>query len=94
MPQLTESVSEKDGVIPVTIGNLSATEDEKVQLRLQGRGYKVVEAKVVSGADIHSHNTFDEPDLVCEKDLEGVCTEGGIRFTLPAASVAELRLTK
>lgn len=90
VPKLTESVSEKDGVITVTIGNLSATEDEKVQLRLQGRGYKVVEAKVVSGADIHSHNTFDEPDVVCEKDLH----TDGLKFTVPAASVVCVRLSK
>ena len=90
VPKLTESVSEKDGVITVTIGNLSATEDEKVQLRLQGRGYKVVEAKVVSGADIHSHNTFDEPDVVCEKELH----TDGLKFTVPAASVVCVRLSK
>jgi len=65
-----------------------------VELQLQEQGYRILEAKIVRGSEIGSHNTFDEPDLVCEKDLEGVCTEGSIRFTLPAASVVELRLTK
>ena len=90
VPKLTESVSEKDGIITVTIGNLSATEDEKVQLRLQGRGYKVLEAKIVTGEDIHSHNTFDAPDTVCEKDME----VDGLKFTVPAASVVTVRLSK
>ena len=90
VPKLTESVSEKDGIITVTIGNLSATEAEKVQLKLHGRGYKVLEAKIVSGADIHSHNTFENPDAVCEKDL----AVDGLKFTVPAASVVCLRLSK
>lgn len=90
VPKLTESVSEKDGIITVTIGNLSATEDEKIQLRLQGRGYKVLEAKIVTGEDIHSHNTFDAPDTVCEKDME----VDGLKFTVPAASVVTVRLSK
>ena len=90
VPKLTESVSEKDGVITVTIGNLSATEAEKVQLKLQGRGYKVIEAKVVAAEDIHCHNTFEEPDLVCEKDL----AVDGLKFTVPAASVVCVRLSK
>ena len=90
LPKLTESVSEKDGIITVTIGNLSATDAEKVQLKLHGRGYKVLEAKIVTGADIHSHNTFEDPDAVCEKDL----AVDGMKFTVPAASVVCLRLSK
>jgi len=90
VPKLTESVSEKDGIITVTIGNLSATEAEMVQLRLQGRGYKVIEAKVVTADDIHCHNTFEQPDAVCEKDLQ----VDGLKFTVPAASVVCVRLSK
>ncbi len=89
VPQLTESVSEKDGIITVTIGNLSATESEKVQLKLQGRGYKVLEATVVSG-EIHAHNTFDDPEVVAERPLQ----TDGLKFTVPAASVVMVRLSK
>ena len=90
VPKLTESVSEKDGIITVTVGNLSATDSEKVHLQLQGRGYKVLEAKIVSGDDIHSHNTFDAPETVCEKDF----AVDGLKFTVPAASVVTVRLSK
>ena len=90
VPMITESVSQKDGVITVTLGNLSATESEKVQLKLKGRGYKVVEAKIVSGPDIHSHNTFDAPETVTEKDL----AIDGLTVKLPAASVVMVRLSK
>ena len=90
VPMITESVSEKDGVITVTLGNLSATEAEKVQLKLQGRGYKVLEAKIVSGADIHSHNTFDDAQAVTEREF----SMDGLTVKLPAASVVMVRLQK
>lgn len=90
VPKLTESVSEKDGIITVTLGNLSADEPEKVRLQLQSRDYKVVEAKIVTGADIHSYNTFDAPEAVCERDF----AVDGLEFTIPAASVVTLRLSK
>ena len=90
VPMITESVSEKDGVITVTLGNLSITEAEKVQLKLKGRGYKILEAKIVAGPDIHSHNTFDAPDVVAEKEL----ALDGLTIKLPAASVVMVRLSK
>ena len=90
VPKLTESVSEKDGVITVTIANLSATEAETVQLRPQGRGYRVLEAKILGGEDIHSHNTFEEPETVVQKDLE----MDGLKVRLPAASVVMVRIAK
>lgn len=90
VPMITESVSEKDGIITVTLGNLSATEAEKVQLKLKGRGYKVLEATVVSGANICSHNTFDAPEEVVERPI----TLDGLTVKLPAASVVMVRLSK
>ena len=90
VPKLTESVSVKDGIITVTLGNLSATDSEKVAIRLKGRGYKVIEAKIVSGADICSHNTFDDPEAVVEKDL----AVDGLNVKIPAASVVMVRLSK
>lgn len=91
VPMLTESVSVKDGIITVTVANLSADEAEKVELELEEDGYRVVEAKIVSGEDIHCFNTFDQPDRVVEKAFTGI---DGMTMTIPAASVVELRLSK
>ncbi len=90
VPMITESVSEKDGIITVTLGNLSATEAEKVQLKMAGRGYKVLEAKIVTGERIQSHNTFDAPEEVAEKDF----AVDGMTVKVPAASVVMIRLQK
>lgn len=93
VPAVTESVSKgADGVITVTLNNLSADTAEDVEIQFAGRGYKVVEAKIVTGQDIHAHNTFDEPDVVKEEDFGGFTVkETGFAVTLPAGSVVELR---
>ncbi len=91
VPMITESVSmNADGVITVTLGNLSADESESLEIRLAEEGYHVVEAKIVVSGDIHDHNTFDAPELVQEKDW----AVNGMTVELPAASVVMVRLSK
>jgi len=88
VPMLTESVSIKDDVLTVTIANLSATDSEEVHLELADKKYRIIEAKVVTGEKIQSHNTFDNPDAVTERDLK----TDGLNVVVPAASVVMLRL--
>lgn len=95
VPKVTGSVSrDSDGIITVTVCNLSADSAEPVKLELREKGYGILESRIVTAPEIGSFNTFDEPDLVCEKAFDGICTEDGISFTLPAASVVALRLSK
>ncbi|MCR5418355.1 MAG: alpha-N-arabinofuranosidase [Lachnospiraceae bacterium] len=94
VPRITESVSEKDGIITVTVGNLSMTESENINLQLaEKKAYEIVEAKILESGDVHDHNTFENPDKVREKEFDGCRkTEEGFSFELPAASVITLRL--
>jgi alpha-N-arabinofuranosidase len=96
VPKITESVSmDKDGVITVTMNNLSVEASEKVEIQLANRGYHVVEARIVTDSDMHAHNTFEAPDTVTEKDFAAYEeTENGVNVTMPANSVIELRLAK
>lgn len=96
VPKITESVSmDKDGVITVTMNNLSVEASEKVEIQLANRGYHVTEAKIVTDSDMHAHNTFEAPDTVTEKDFTAYEeTENGLNVTMPANSVIELRLAK
>ncbi len=91
VPMITESVSmDKDGTITVTLANLSADESEHVELQFAEEGYHVVESKIVASADIHDHNTFEDPHVVEEKDH----AVDGLNVALPAASVVMIRLRK
>lgn len=96
VPKVTESVSkDKDGVITITLNNLSIEASEDVNIKLAGTGYKVVEAKVVTNSDIHAHNTFEAPEEVIEKDFNDYTeSEGGIAVKLPSNSVTMLRIKK
>ena len=94
VPKVTESVSEKDGVITITLNNLSAEEAETVDIRFAGKEAKeLVEARIVTAADYHEYNSFEEPERVTEADFAGIeAKEGGFCVTLPAASVVEIRV--
>ena len=94
VPQITESVSEKDGVLTITLGNLSATEDKDLTIGFsENEGKKVIEARIVTNSDYHAYNTFDEPSIVNEEEFTGFKWESGhLVVTLPKASVVKLRV--
>lgn len=90
VPNLTESVSiAKDGRMHITVTNLSATDAEKIEAVLDCRIAKV-SGQIVSG-DMHAKNTFEEPDQVQIRALDGIeTTEQGFAFQIPACSVVHL----
>ena len=94
VPQILESVSEKDGILTITLNNLSASDSHELDIRFTGdRAYEVVEANAVSHSDIHAYNTFDEPSNVKEEAFKGYTQNGDrIKVTLPACSVVEIRV--
>ena len=98
VPQITESVSkDSDGVITVTLNNLSMEEAEDVDIALTGSGYSVEEARIVVNKDMHAHNTFEQPEEVVESDYAGYqmnADASGLTISLPPNCVVELRVKK
>ncbi|MCI9079349.1 MAG: alpha-N-arabinofuranosidase [Lachnospiraceae bacterium] len=96
VPKITESVSkDADGVITITLNNLSIEAPEDINIRLAGTGYKVTEAKVVTNPDIRAYNTFEVPEEVTERDFKDYTeSEGSIAVKLPSNSVTMLRIKK
>lgn len=96
VPKVTESVSKgADGVITITVNNLSMTDSEELDICLVDKNYKVCEARIVTDEDVHSYNTFDNPDVVVEKEFADYqITDTGIRARLPKNSVVMLRIKK
>ncbi len=92
VPQVTES--EKDGIITITLNNLSATDCLEMDVQFTGdRDYEVVEANVVTHQDMHAYNTFEEPDRVKEETFDDYTLEGGrMKLKMPACSVMEIRV--
>lgn len=96
VPKLTESVSmDADGVITITMNNLSIESTEEVEVTLLEKGYKVVESRFVTEADMHAHNTFEQPEAVTEKEFTDYQITGcGFTIVMPKNSVVEIRLKK
>ena len=96
MPKVTESVSkDKDGVITITLNNLSIEAAEEVEIQLSNGEYKVAESRIVTNSDMHAHNTFEAPEEVVEKDFADYeVKNGNIVAKLPANSVVEIRVQK
>lgn len=96
VPKVTESVSvNEQGIITMTLNNLSIESVERVEVQFARGGYQVVEAHIVSDSDMHAHNTFDAPETVTEKDFAGYeVTEQGLVVTLPCNSVVEIRVAR
>lgn len=95
VPAVTESVSERDGLITVTLNNLSQDQEASLAIHLaQGGGLAVEEARILTG-DRNERNTFDCPDQVTEQPFQGYArTETGIDAVLPPRSVVLLRLSR
>ena len=85
----------KDGMITITLNNLSIESGESIEIGMAGDGYQVAEAKVVTHSDMHARNTFDAPEEVMEADFSDyTVSQSGITANMPKNSVLELRLKK
>ena len=89
-------MSERDGVITITMTNtsLESSEDVEILLTKAGSAYEVCEAAVVTGK-MNAHNTFEAPDVVKEEAFTAYSKSAeGIKVTLPACSVVSVRIKK
>lgn len=87
---VNSSASRKDDWVTLSLTNLHA--DEGIDVRIMGAGAAgTAEARVLHGAGIQDHNTFDEPDRVQLAPLDVARDSAGLRVQMPPASVAVLR---
>ena len=86
---ISVSASEKDGVMTVTLANLSCTGDAEVSLDLLGLDREIasVSAKVLASGDMRDHNTFESPDVITPKD---VSVDLSAPVTVPKAGILAL----
>ncbi len=93
VPLLNESVSiGADGVVNMTLSNLSVTEDVPVEMVFTELSPSNIEASILKD-EMHAHNTFENPDKVQERVfMDYEAKNGTIRFTAPACSVISFRV--
>lgn len=86
---LTVSASRKDGKTLVTIGNISREQD--VEISLDGMGFELPatgKARMLAHADIHAHNTFENPDEVVPVEID---FDPRKTFVVPKAGIVALQ---
>ncbi len=90
IPNLSVSASKKDGVLTLTLANLSVTEAADVKLSLSCL-VAAPEAEYItfSADDPHAHNTYEEPDKV-HLIRETKAFDGSV--TVPAFSAVTVRV--
>ena len=93
VPNIQESVSvDKDGVITITINNLSIKDNEDMEIVFAERKPAEVTSVILTN-DMHAYNTFENPDKVKEAEFKDFnVTQSGISFKLPACSVIQFRV--
>ena len=97
LPAVSASASRAaDGSLLFTLANLSVEASESVRVLLPETlaGYAVVDARELrSFGAIDADNTFDAPDAISPRPLEGVALVGGwLHVPLAPMSVAAVRL--
>lgn len=88
--RLDGAASLRDDRLLVTLTHRHPTASAEVRVRLGGATVRAAEGRVLGGADIRSHNTFDQPQAVTPRPA-GITLDGGDGVVvLPPASVAAL----
>jgi len=91
VPNLHESVSiNEEGVVNITINNLSVTESYEIESILTDWKVKDVKGTILTNK-MDAHNSFEKPEVVGLTDFtDFTLTEQGIKFTLPPCSILHL----
>ena len=93
--RVSESASIDDsGRLHVTVANFHASQSLPVNLRLDGKAYRLAEARMLAG-DIRQKNTFEDKNAVQPIPMKSVTVQADVlgteaAFHLPACSVAAL----
>ncbi len=94
IPLLSASASKAEGVITLTMSNISLRDDKEAEVDLlHYEAKEVLEAKIVTAEDVRAFNDFRTEEKVTEKEFTGYSQEGGsLKVKLPAHSVILLRI--
>lgn len=95
LPQVSISASEDSaGRLNITLCNLDNVAAADIVIALPGlRDNTAVTRRTLSAGDIHAHNTFDAPNVVCPQELPGLVVTGEkLNLQLAPMSVTLLTL--
>ena len=89
---LAGSASLHGKTLVVTVVNSHVTESSVADVSLRGGEAKAAQSTVLTAADIHAHNDFDEPHAVMPKTAPAGVAGSRFTWTFPPASVTKLEI--
>jgi alpha-N-arabinofuranosidase len=92
VPVLAGSASLHERRLVLTVANTHATEPVEAEIRIRGGSARNGRGRMLTGPDIHAHNTFAEPRAVEPRDVEIGVTTGANTHRFAPASVTRLEL--
>ncbi len=95
LPMLSATASEKDGVVTVSMTNISLDKAYKIEIPLGDIKAKNITGEILTSDNIAAYNDFDHPNDVKIKpfDTKNVKVKKGVlSLTLPAKSIVTLSL--
>jgi alpha-N-arabinofuranosidase len=91
-PAVSVSASKRDGSVLITLVNQNPTEDFDLELRLRGARVAEATGTVLTGPDVRSLNTVDQPEVVKPKPWKATAAGDLVRTRLPARSVEAIQV--
>ena len=94
LPAISASASvNEEGVIHVSLVNIDARQDHKIQLVMRGTENSKVTGTVLQSENLQDHNTFEKPDQIVPEDYKSLNKSGeAIEVNLPPFSVVVLKV--
>ena len=87
---MSHTASMKNGVLTLTISNLSLEQSEQIDCYLLGFYGTTIKGRLLQ-ADCAAHNTFEAAQQVKPRELQGAAfTDSGLKFMLPPCSIAQI----
>ena len=94
LPMMSATVSrDKNGVIHISLANVSLKETSEVELNLNDLKLKNVTGSILTSKHIEDCNTFENPNLVKPEPFKGAkLNKGVVKVKLPAMSIVSLEV--
>lgn len=94
LPMLSVTASKNaEGVIHISLANVSLTDENEVFIDLGTTAIKSVEGSILTAKTIDAHNTFENPEAVKPQEFKGAkLKKSSLRVKLPAKSIVTLAL--
>lgn len=93
-PMVSTTASVKDGKVTISLANIDLKESADIDIPLTGLNVrKIAGAEILTSADIHDMNTFENPDKVKLQAFKGArIDKGKLLLNLPSKSIVTITL--